>query len=90
MTPGVSPPAVVQADYPTARLTTVGTGGPVVITATFATAERITAAGGGALRFLISAHASLEELFLLGRLGGALGVAEHQLNEVLAIFNKER
>ena len=28
MTPGVSPPAVVQADYPTARLTTVGTGGP--------------------------------------------------------------
>jgi NADH-quinone oxidoreductase subunit G len=41
------------------------------------TAERIAAAGGGgALRFLISAHASLEELFLLGRLGGSLGVAE--------------
>src|SRR5262249_36714409 len=41
------------------------------------TAGRIDAAGGtGALRFLISAHASIEELFLLGRLGGAFGLPE--------------
>jgi NADH-quinone oxidoreductase subunit G len=41
------------------------------------TADRLDAAGGrGALRFLISAHASLEELFLIGRIGGALGLAE--------------
>jgi NADH-quinone oxidoreductase subunit G len=40
-------------------------------------AELIDAAGGaGALRFLISAHASLEELFLLGRMGGAFGLPE--------------
>jgi NADH-quinone oxidoreductase subunit G len=40
-------------------------------------ADQVTAAGGGpALRFLISAHASLEELFLIGRIGGDLGVAE--------------
>jgi NADH-quinone oxidoreductase subunit G len=40
-------------------------------------ADRITAAGGGsALRFLISAHASLEELFLVGKVGGALGLPE--------------
>src|SRR5260221_1606355 len=38
-------------------------------------AERVDAGGGaGALRFLISAHASVEELFLLGRMGGALGL----------------
>jgi NADH-quinone oxidoreductase subunit G len=42
-----------------------------------AVAERVTGAGGpSALRFLISAHASLEELFVLGRLGGAFGVPE--------------
>jgi NADH-quinone oxidoreductase subunit G len=41
------------------------------------TADRVAAAGGtGALRFLISAHASIEELFLIGRLGGAFGVPE--------------
>jgi NADH-quinone oxidoreductase subunit G len=41
------------------------------------TADRITAAGGpGAVRFLVSAHASIEELFLLGRLGGAFGLPE--------------
>jgi NADH-quinone oxidoreductase subunit G len=41
------------------------------------TAERIAAGGGtSAVRLLISAHASLEELFLLGRLGGALGLPE--------------
>ncbi len=41
------------------------------------TAYRVTAAGGpDALRFLVSAHASIEELFLLGRLGGAFGVPE--------------
>jgi NADH-quinone oxidoreductase subunit G len=41
------------------------------------TAERIGANGGtGAVRFLISAHASLEELFVVGRLGGAFGIPE--------------
>ncbi len=40
-------------------------------------AERVQASGGtSALRFLISAHASMEELFLLGRLGGAFGLPE--------------
>ncbi len=41
------------------------------------TADRIAAAGGtGAVRFLLSAHASLEELFLFGRLGSAFGIPE--------------
>jgi NADH-quinone oxidoreductase subunit G len=41
------------------------------------TADHIEAAGGAAeLRFLISAHASIEELFLIGRLGGAFGLPE--------------
>ncbi len=41
------------------------------------TAERVLAAGGpSALRFLVSAHASLEELYLVGRLGGAFGLPE--------------
>jgi NADH-quinone oxidoreductase subunit G len=41
------------------------------------TADRIEATGGtGALRFLISAHASIEELYLIGRLGGLFGVPE--------------
>jgi NADH-quinone oxidoreductase subunit G len=41
------------------------------------TADRIAASGGtAAVRLLISAHASLEELFLLGRLGGAFGLPE--------------
>jgi NADH-quinone oxidoreductase subunit G len=40
-------------------------------------ADRIAAAGGAsALRFLVSAHASIEELFLIGRLGGAFGLPE--------------
>jgi NADH-quinone oxidoreductase subunit G len=40
-------------------------------------ADRVSGAGGaGALRFLVSAHASLEELFVLGRLGGAFGLPE--------------
>jgi len=40
-------------------------------------AERIGAAGGpGALRFLASAHASIEELFLVGRLGAGFGLPE--------------
>jgi NADH-quinone oxidoreductase subunit G len=40
-------------------------------------AERVTASGGPAsLRFLISAHASIEELFLIGRMGGAFGLPE--------------
>jgi NADH-quinone oxidoreductase subunit G len=41
------------------------------------TASRIGAAGGpGALRFFISAHASLEELFVIGRLGAGFRVPE--------------
>src|SRR5688500_2050503 len=39
-------------------------------------ADRVTAAGPGNLRFLISAHASLEELFLIGKIGGSLGLPE--------------
>ena len=39
-------------------------------------ADRVKAAGNGNLRFLISAHASLEELFLIGKLGGALSIPE--------------
>jgi NADH-quinone oxidoreductase subunit G len=40
-------------------------------------ADLVTANGGtGALRFLISAHASIEELFLIGRMGGAFGLPE--------------
>jgi NADH-quinone oxidoreductase subunit G len=40
-------------------------------------AERVTAGEGpSALHFFVSAHASLEELALVGRLGGALGVSE--------------
>jgi NADH-quinone oxidoreductase subunit G len=40
-------------------------------------ADKVTAAGGpAALRFLVSAHASLEELYVIGRLGGAFGVPE--------------
>ena len=43
--------------------------------ATTKLADRVTAAGGGeGLRFFVSAHASLEELALVGRLGGALGL----------------
>jgi NADH-quinone oxidoreductase subunit G len=39
--------------------------------------DRVTAAGGpSALRFLVSAHASLEELFAIGRVGGAFGLPE--------------
>ena len=40
-------------------------------------ADRVTAAGGpSALRFLLSAHASIEELYLVGRLGGTFGLPE--------------
>jgi NADH-quinone oxidoreductase subunit G len=39
-------------------------------------ADRVTAAGPGNLRFLISAHASLEELYLIGKIGGALNLPE--------------
>ena len=40
-------------------------------------ADRVTAAGGASqLRFFASAHASLEELFLIGRLGGTFGLPE--------------
>jgi len=42
-----------------------------------ALAERVVAGGGpAALRFLVSAHASLEELSVIGRLGGAFNLAE--------------
>ena len=40
-------------------------------------ADRVTANGGAPeMRFLVSAHASLEELFLIGRIGGSLGLPE--------------
>ena len=40
-------------------------------------ADRVTAVGGASqLRFFVSAHASLEELFLIGRLGGTFGLPE--------------
>jgi NADH-quinone oxidoreductase subunit G len=39
-------------------------------------ADRVAASGRSELRFLVSAHASMEELFLIGRLGGALGMPE--------------
>ena len=40
-------------------------------------ADRVSAGGGPrSLRFLLSAHASLEDLFVVGRLGGAFGVPE--------------
>jgi len=40
-------------------------------------ADRVTAAGGpSTVRFFVSAHASLEELFVIGRLGGAFGLPE--------------
>ncbi len=40
-------------------------------------ADRVTAAGGpSSIRFCVSAHASLEELFLIGRLGGAFSLPE--------------
>jgi NADH-quinone oxidoreductase subunit G len=60
----------------------VGAGGgtrtPVSWSQALATvSERLEAAGGpSALRFLISAHASLEELSVLGRLGGAFNLPE--------------
>jgi NADH-quinone oxidoreductase subunit G len=42
-----------------------------------AIADRVAAAGGpSALRFVVSAHASLEELSVIGRLGGAFNLAE--------------
>jgi NADH-quinone oxidoreductase subunit G len=39
-------------------------------------ADKLSAAGKENLRFLISAHASLEELFLIGKIGGSLGLPE--------------
>jgi len=40
-------------------------------------ADRVTTVGGASqLRFFVSAHASLEELFLVGRLGGTFGLPE--------------
>jgi NADH-quinone oxidoreductase subunit G len=40
-------------------------------------ADRVTTQGGpSSLRFFVSAHASLEELFLIGRLGGAFGLPQ--------------
>ena len=40
-------------------------------------ADKLTSVGGqSALRLLVSAHASLEELFLLGKIGGGLGLPE--------------
>jgi NADH-quinone oxidoreductase subunit G len=58
--------------------TGAGTLEPTDWTTAFATlADRVSAAGGpAALRFFVSAHASLEELFLVGRLGGSFGLPE--------------
>ena len=39
-------------------------------------ADRVKGAGSGNLQLLISAHASLEELFLIGKVGHALNVPE--------------
>ena len=40
-------------------------------------ADRVAGQGGpSAIRFFVSAHASLEELFLIGRLGGSFGLPE--------------
>ncbi len=40
-------------------------------------ADKVTSGGGpSGVRFYVSAHASLEELFLIGRLGGAFGLPE--------------
>ena len=48
-------------------------------------ADRVAAGGRpGSLRFLLSAHASLEELFVVGRLGGAFGVPEEGVGGELA------
>jgi NADH-quinone oxidoreductase subunit G len=45
--------------------------------ATAKLADRVAAEGGpSSMRFLVSAHASLEELFLIGRLGGSFGLPE--------------
>jgi NADH-quinone oxidoreductase subunit G len=45
--------------------------------ATTKLADRVAALGGpSSIRFFVSAHASLEELFLIGRLGGAFGLPE--------------
>ena len=45
--------------------------------ATTKLADRVSAQGGPAsIRFFVSAHASLEELFLIGRLGGSFGLPE--------------
>jgi NADH-quinone oxidoreductase subunit G len=46
--------------------------------ATTKLADRVAAVGGpSSMRFFVSAHASLEELFLIGRLGGSFGLPEH-------------
>jgi len=40
-------------------------------------ADRVSVQGGpSSIRFFVSAHASLEELFLIGRLGGSFGLPE--------------
>jgi NADH-quinone oxidoreductase subunit G len=45
--------------------------------ATTKLADRVSAQGGpSSLRFFVSAHASLEEMFLIGRLGGSFGLPE--------------
>jgi len=50
-------------------------------------ADRVAAAGGAqSLGFLLSAHASLEELFVVGRLGGSLGVP----SEAVAVSWRQR
>ena len=69
---------LLQSEVPGERTAAGGSKGALVPTdwtnAVTKLADRVTAAGKGSLRFLISAHASLEELFLFGTIGGALGL----------------
>ena len=69
---------LLQSEAPGERTAAGGSRGTLVPTewtnAVTKLADRVTAAGRGSLRFLISAHASLEELFLFGTIGGALGL----------------
>ena len=54
-------------------------GGFLAVYALTKLADRVTSHGGSsALRFFVSAHASLEELFLIGRLGGAFGLRQNR------------
>ena len=57
--------------------TSAGALEPASWTAAIGKLAEGAAAGGGSIRFFVSAHASLEELAVIGRLGGALGVSDN-------------